>query len=173
MASARQARDKKWLQKHNKKSVVARAAIVPHFFSNVERTVSKLWYNLCYAQRGTETLLSLFQSRCAIKKMEWKNLKERCFFSLIVKFPSWNVRGKWRRLWSRERHIFSLEQRQFSSSMVRRCAYWKIVFPFVFHLYEILYEKLTRFLWIKIFIKFKVGINIILEYSFLDFSKIK
>lgn len=159
------------------KSIIKRALSharrsFPTFFLTLKERCQSCG-TICATPKEEQKLLSLFQSRkCAIKK-EWKNLKERCFFSLIVKFPSWNVRGKWRRLWSRERHIFSLEQRQFSSSMARRCAYWKIVFPFVFHLYEIIYEKLTRFLWIKIFIKFKVGINIILKYPILDFSKIK
>ena len=80
VASARQARDKKWLQKHNKKSVVARAAIVPHFFSNVERTVSKLWYNLCYAQRGTETAITVSVKKMCNKKGMEKFEREMFLF---------------------------------------------------------------------------------------------
>lgn len=102
-------------------------------FSNVERTVSKLWYNLCCAQReqeGRSVAVKCNKKRVEKFVRDWERCS--CFFSLIVNFRVVieRVRGKWRRLWSRQRHMCTWAKATIFlfSSMIGRCAYWKIVF---------------------------------------------
>lgn len=125
-------------------------------FSNVERTVSKLWYNLCCAQREQEG--RSVAVKCNKKRMEkfvrdWERCS--CFFSLIVNF--------------RRRH--RTRKRKMATSLISSTTYVHLskgnhFFYFRPWLVDVHIEKLysfllwtfenTHFLWIKILKIFKI-----------------